>query len=57
LPCFSVPKGEAPKIELIHMSTPPRMTPPIVPNFDQSGLTLRTGQRSLPMALERQLSS
>ncbi|MCY1301236.1 hypothetical protein D9M70_508340 [compost metagenome] len=36
------------------MSRPPSATPTAVPNFDHSGLTLRTRFRSWPMALSRQ---
>ena len=35
---------------LVHMSRPPSAKPASVPNFDHSGLTLRTGRRSRPMA-------
>src|SRR5690606_38984319 len=57
LPCLSVPKGEKPNSVLHHMSRPPSPMPTTVPNRDQSGLTLRTFFRSLPMSLPRQACS
>ena len=50
LPCFSVPKSEKPNSVFVHMSRPPSATPTSVPKRDQSGLTLRTRFRSLPMS-------
>ena len=49
-----VPKSDQPRSSFIHMSSPPSATPTAVPKRDQSGLTLRTRLRSLPMAEERQ---
>ncbi len=42
LPWDWVPNSEKPSV-LHHMSIPPSITPITVPNFDHSGLTLRTG--------------
>src|SRR6476620_6346767 len=49
LACDWVPNSEKPSV-LHHMSKPPSATPMMVPNFDHSGLTLRTRGRSLPHA-------
>ncbi|MNE67722.1 hypothetical protein D3C80_1633440 [compost metagenome] len=57
LPCFSVPKKEKPNSWFVHMSRPPRPTPTSVPNFDHSGLTLRTRFRSLPISPSRHSAS
>src|ERR1700722_9082528 len=56
LACDWVPNSEKPSV-LHHMSSAPRPTPMNVPNFDHSGLTLRTLCRSLPTADERQAFS
>src|SRR5271154_3489210 len=52
LACDWVPNSEKPKV-LHHMSMPPSATPMMVPNFDHSGLTLRTRNRSLPTGDDR----
>src|SRR3981189_3967648 len=52
LACDCVPANEQPSV-LHHISMPPSATPTMVPNFDHSGLTLRTRYRSLPTAEPR----
>src|ERR1700680_2051707 len=56
LACDWVPNSENPSV-LHHMSMPPSATPMMVPNFDHSGLTLRTLYRSLPTGESRQAFS
>src|SRR6202043_2364035 len=56
LACDWVPNSEKPSV-LHHMSIPPSITPITVPNFDHSGLTLRTGYKSLPTCELRQALS
>src|SRR6266851_110796 len=56
LACDWVPNSEKPSV-LHHMSKPPSATPMMVPNFDHSGLTLRTRCRSRPTAEWRQAFS
>src|ERR1700760_2538989 len=52
LACDCVPNNEKPSV-LHHISMPPSATPTMVPNFDHSGLTLRTRYRSLPTGESR----